>query len=185
QEADILKKLNPLLLAYKEKSRGSTAEDAVLFITQMKENMEKQRKRLDAGGALPDAENRVYKSCIARLDDTIIHMKRSDGDEAAVMLPLDKYRNSLSELKKESGAVSAKLEALFAFAEKAFEDGNEMLTLLTRLTVGGASSRYIAAFGSETYNRLSESLMVSKRHEKIKAEILKLGLDEVTVTELF
>ena len=112
------------------------------------------------------------------LEDALLKMKHAEDTQEAVNLPLEMYREKLSKLQEESGSTSSALEALFAFAEAAFEDGNEMLTLLTRLTVSPVSSRYIAAFGSETYNRLSESMMVSKRHSVIREEIEKLDLGE-------
>ena len=173
---DILKKLNPLLSAYKEKSVSMSEDEAINFIAQIKDNMEKQRKKLDAGGALSDTENRVFRGSIKLLEDALIKMKHAEDPKEAVVLPLEIYRSRLAALQEESADASAKLEALFAFSEAAFEDGNEMLTLLTRLTVSPVSSRYIAAFGSETYSRLSESMMVSRRHERLKEEIMKLGI---------
>lgn len=176
--ADILKKLNPVLGAYKNKTADMNEDEAVSFISATKDNMEKQRKRLDAGGALSDAENRVFRGSIKLLEDALLKMKHAEDKQEAVNLPLEMYREMLSKLQEESGSTSSKLEALFAFSEAAFEEGNEMLTLLTRLTVSPVSSRYIAAFGSETYNRLSESMMVSRRHSRIREEIEKLDLGE-------
>ena len=59
---------------------------------------------------------------------------------------------------------------------KAFEEGNEMLLLVTELTVNENSSRFIAQFGSEDYTRASETLMISERQDAIKQEILELEI---------
>ena len=173
---DILKKLNPLLAAYKNKLQDMDADEAEGFITSLKDNMEKQRKKLDAGGALSDAENRVYRGSIKLLEEAGLKMRHVSGSSEALNIPIERYRELHKKLQEESGETSAKLEALFAFAEEAFEEGNELLTLLTRLTVSPVSSRYIAAFGSETYNRLSESMMVSRRHDRLKEEIESLEI---------
>ena len=174
---DILKKLNPMLTAYKEKLPGMNEDEAAGFILKMKENMEKQRRKLDAGGALSDAENRVFRGSIRLLEDA--GLKMMHAETSGREMPLAAYREALAALQEDSRDTSAKLEALFSFAEAAFEDGNELLTLLTRLTVSPVSSRYIAAFGSETYNRLSDSMMVSKRHSRLREQVEELLPDDI------
>ena len=70
----------------------------------------------------------------------------------------------------------SRLRALFSFAEEAFGRGNELLILLTELTAGSASSRFIAAFGSPEYGRLSEDMMLAQRRDDLKERIAALDL---------
>jgi hypothetical protein len=60
--------------------------------------------------------------------------------------------------------------------EQAFQNGNEMLILVTELTVGKSSSAFIATFGSEDYRRHNEELMLSERQNDLKGKIAELGL---------
>ncbi|MBO4290876.1 MAG: ATPase, partial [Lachnospiraceae bacterium] len=71
---------------------------------------------------------------------------------------------------------SAQLHHLFSFAEQAFAGGNEMLILVTELTVGKQSSAFIASFGSEDYQKHNEELMLSERQNDLKSRIAELGL---------
>ena len=65
---------------------------------------------------------------------------------------------------------------MFKFSEAAFGvDSQELLLLVTRLTVNDSAARFIAGFGSEDYTRLSSALMVRDRGDQLKEEINKLG----------
>ena len=68
------------------------------------------------------------------------------------------------------------LHALFVFAEEAFAQGNEMLILVTELTVNAASARFIASFGSPDYQKHNQELMLTERQDDIKAQIAELKL---------
>ena len=65
---------------------------------------------------------------------------------------------------------------LFAFVEAVFADGNEMLILVTELTVNTFSARFITMFGCEDYQKHNEKLMLSERQNDIKDELNELLL---------
>ena len=69
-----------------------------------------------------------------------------------------------------------RLHHLFVFAEKAFTDGNEMLILVTELTVNEYSARFIGMFGCTDYQRHNEELMLSERGSSLQKEIADLEL---------
>ena len=87
-----------------------------------------------------------------------------------------KFESEVSEMKTETAVTKARLHGLFAFVEEAFEEGNEMLILVTELTVNTAGARFIAMFGCEDYQRHNESLRLSERQENLMREIEKLAL---------
>ena len=72
--------------------------------------------------------------------------------------------------------VKKRMHNLFDYVSKAFEEGNEMLLLVTELTVNENSARFIAQFGLEDYTRASETLMISERQDSIKQEIMELDI---------
>ena len=51
-----------------------------------------------------------------------------------------------------------------------------MLILVTELTVNNDSSRFIATFGCEAYQRQNKQLMLSERTEQLAQEIRELNL---------
>ena len=107
---------------------------------------------------------------------TVNGMEVADGAGAFAFLK-EKYDKKVSRMKQETAKVQEELHSLFAFAEEAFAEGNEMLILVTELTVNSFSARFIATFGSPDYQRHNEELMLSERQEDIKAQIAELKLD--------
>lgn len=87
-----------------------------------------------------------------------------------------RFDDEVAALRKDTEGVKLKLHALFAFAEEAFAEGNEMLILVTELTVNQYSAKFIANFGSPDYQRHSSELMLSERQDDIKAQIAELKL---------
>ena len=79
-------------------------------------------------------------------------------------------------MKEENTKIQERLHNVFAFSEVAFMDGNEMLVLVTELTVNVYSSRFIGLYGSVDYAKHSEDLMLHEREDDIMREIENLEL---------
>ncbi len=168
-KADALGKLRPVLAACAQ--GGDTAER----IKQGIEAMQRHMASLDAAGALKDDEKRAGKRAVMLADKMIKNMR--SGTEDKYESAKAEYNRELEELKAEAAEVKAELSAMFSFAEAAFgEESQEMLLLVTRLTVNDHAARFIAGFGSEDYARFSSALMVRERGQQLKDEIKKLGI---------
>ena len=68
------------------------------------------------------------------------------------------------------------LNNVFEFTEKAFGNENEMLILVTELTVNSYSAAYIATFGNQYYQKYNKELMLTERSDSIIKEIEELDL---------
>ena len=79
-------------------------------------------------------------------------------------------------MKSETESVKAMLHQMFLFVEKAFGEANEMLILVTELTVNTYSARFIGMFGSEDYIKYNKQMMISERQMDLKKEIAALEL---------
>ena len=88
-----------------------------------------------------------------------------------------RQRNLPYKLKEKTSHTGRRLENLFHFAEKAFAEGNEMLILVTELTVNNDSARFIGQFGCPAYERHSKDLMLSERQNSLLGEIKALNLE--------
>ena len=98
------------------------------------------------------------------------------GGEKAFALVKNQYDSAVSAMKRETERVQGELHQLFDFAQEAFGEGNEMLILVTELTVSSAGAGFIAAFGSPDYQRFSQELMLSERQDQIQGKIAELKL---------
>ncbi|MCR5742737.1 MAG: AAA family ATPase [Lachnospiraceae bacterium] len=120
-------------------------------------------------GALDSADKRKFKRIIRFLN------------EASRLLPLDfeavrgKYNAELASLKEETQVVKKHIANLFSFTSAAFgDDSNEMLVLVTELTVDKSSSAFLSTYGSEEYEKYNKLLMVSDRGDKLKEKVASL-----------
>ena len=86
------------------------------------------------------------------------------------------FNAETAQMKQNTAAVKERLHHLFTFVERVFEDGNEMLILVTELTVGEHSARFIGMFGCEDYACHNEKLMLSERRDELQEEIAALEL---------
>lgn len=80
-------------------------------------------------------------------------------------------------LKQRTAQTRTRMENLFCFTEQAFEGGNEMLILVTELTVNNDSARFIGQFGCPAYETHSRELMLSERRDSLFDEIAALDLE--------
>ncbi|MGN0377905.1 MAG: ATP-binding protein [Suilimivivens sp.] len=138
----------------------------------------KQMESMLKAGNLSETEKRKNNRIIRFLEEARkeLYLEGSlDGREAFTRVKL-KFEKELSEMKAETMQIKDRLENLFAFVEEAFAEGNEMLILVTELTVNHNSARFISQFGCEAYQKHNEKLMLSERQTLLKQEIEALDL---------
>ncbi len=80
--------------------------------------------------------------------------------------------------KREAGETGERLTRAFAFLEKTFGEGQEIVIFLTELSAGRSSLRFISECGNEAYYRFNRMLLLKDKQEALKAEVLEL-LDEM------
>lgn len=191
EQADFLKDAQTQLKLVCDNTAGSLEELAARL-----ERQEMARRtaleKLQSANALSDADKKRHRSVIRFLEESRRGLRggaqeygeTADAQQSARSgeeYVRAKYREVLEGLKAETGRVQAELHALFAFAEQAFEGkdgsgGNEMLILVTELTVNRAGAWFIASFGSEDYKGHSEELMLGERGDALKEQIAQLRL---------
>jgi len=170
---------------------GVRAKDALAGMIETLDQMIEGRRKilynLQSAGSLSDEDKRKHKRVLRFLEERRKELFLRDfagaetGEEkdlagAAVNLIKQKYNGEITRMKQDTQKTGERLHAMFSFVEQAFQNGNEMLILVTELTVGKYSSAFIATFGSEDYRRHNEELMLSERQSDLKGKIAELGL---------
>ncbi|MBR1852651.1 MAG: AAA family ATPase [Lachnospiraceae bacterium] len=158
---------------------GQSGKDIIL--TQLSHITEARRKKMEnlqMANSLSEADRRRHLRVLRFLEESQKELYTADtgNAEEAFGTIRAKYDEDVANMKQETAKTKAELEALFAFAQEAFAEGNEMLILVTELTVHNASAQFIATFGSEAYNRHNKELMLGERSNDIKAQIAALGV---------
>lgn len=128
-----------------------------------------------AAGTLSDGERKKNRAMIRFLEarEKELRLEKSENPLALLKAAFD---NEVAAMKAENAKIQERLHNVFAFSEVAFMDGNEVLVLVTELTVNAYSSRFIGLYGSPDYARHNEDLMLHEREDTIMQEIDKLEL---------
>ena len=87
-----------------------------------------------------------------------------------------KYSSEVKKLKEQVQKASTELSNCFQFCEDIFGDGQEMLVLVTELTLNSYSATYISHYGCDEYYRHNKNLQFYERQK----EITKL-LDDINL----
>ncbi|MCR4691663.1 MAG: AAA family ATPase [Lachnospiraceae bacterium] len=161
-QADYLKELIRILQPVKE--AGDPPKDAVgLAYQQTKKKMES----LKNAGALDEREQRKFKKILRFLERT--------GGFASFDDIRELFDEQTDALKKHVAHTGTQTENVFGFIADAFDQGNEMLILVTELTASRDAARYIASFGCPSYTEYNKQLMIYQRSGKIADKIAALG----------
>lgn len=174
-----LKAVGDLVGSDGEGQRESGLEGILAELERQAQGRKKLLESLYRANSLSEADRKKYRSVIGFLEERRreLYVGEASAAREAYGFLKEKYAVLVGRMKQETEKVQGELHALFAFAEEAFDQGNELLILVTELTVNTTSAQFIAAFGSPDYRRHNQELMLSERSDDIKAQIAELKLD--------
>lgn len=155
---------------------GTQATDAV------EKQMQLKRAALENGrraGILSQDTQRIIHGTIAALEDVQGALARENTLTPAGALALVKGvlddRNDL--LKNRTEETKRKLSNMFRFCEEVFGDGQEVMILVTELTISHYGTRFISRHGCEEYFSHNKDLLLHQRRKALLSEIDTLPLD--------
>ena len=157
----------------KEDCSGTQVLDRLETISEGKKKL---LESLQNAGALAEADRRKHKNVIRFLEDARreLQVQGIPQGSAAYGFLKECFHTKVTGMKGGTEKAQSRLRTLFAFAEEAFGQGNEVLILLTELTANNASAQFIASFGSPEYARLSEDMMLTRRRDDLQERIAAL-----------
>lgn len=169
--ADLMKVLKAVRMQHKKE--GTVWE----LLKRQIINREKVIESMTNAGTLAGEDKRRNRAVIHFLE-AVGKKLRLEGaeDRAAFAIIKSEFDAQVAAMKRENSRIQSRLHHLFAFSEEAFMDGNEVLVLVTELTVNVYSARFIGQYGSEDYYRHNEDLMLHERQDDIMKVIEELEL---------
>ena len=117
-------------------------------------------------------------SAVEALEDmcaTLSEKVPADGTEAFKLLKAE-FDKRTKALKKQADAAGKQLSNVFVFCEEVFEDGQEMLILVTELTISYYGAHFISRYGCKEYFNHNKELLFYERQKQIIREIEELNL---------
>ncbi|MBQ7839685.1 MAG: AAA family ATPase [Lachnospiraceae bacterium] len=181
QTSDYLSDLVRLLKALRGQLEKQPAMGSGEMLTVLKAQEEGRKKLMESrekANALSAWDKNKHKAVLRFLQEAQKELQLNSAAEGRTAFGLlkNKFDQQVIGMKEQTLAVHNRLHHLFVFAEKAFADGNEMLILVTELTVNEYSARFIGMFGCTDYQRHNEELMLSERGSSLQKEIADLEL---------
>ncbi len=152
-----------LLAELKLVKSGDTLEAALA-------RTDERRTRDERRGALSPEKRRTFAGMIAFFKK---HMRLA-SDFAAIKAD---YDSLVAQMRADARDGSAMLEHLFTFAETAWSEGQELLLLVTEMTVNPHTARFIARYGCEAYYRHNQELMFYERQTAIIRQLEELDAE--------
>ena len=95
------------------------------------------------------------------------------------------FGQTVAEMKRHLEDTQFALENMFLFIENVFGGGQEMLVVVTELTVNYYSAKFISRYGCEKYFEHNKELLVYERQQELLSEIMLLNdADEIDLSIL-
>ncbi len=127
-----------------------------------------------------DAE-RAKRGAVKALEEMSALLQReapADGKAAFTLLKKE-FDKRTAALKTQAADAGKKLSNVFAFCEEVFGgDSQEILILVTELTISYHGARFISRYGCKEYFAHNKELLFYERQKQIITELENLDLDE-------
>ena len=150
----------------------TSKEDIAVKLDELSEGVRGDLSRRSRAGSLSNAEKTLKKRTI----QLYTGMKASVLEGRSVK---ESYNEKIAELRSDVENEQKRIDNLFSGMDTIFGDeGNEMLVLVTELTLNEDVSEFLSSYGSASYEKYSKILTVGDRADTLRQEIRKT-LDEL------
>ena len=167
--------------------RGMRVQLARVDAAGAAELLEKQAEKLEGAAqagrranSMSEDAARASRRAAAVLTEMAAEVRRSDAATGmqAFQVVKKRFDSENDKLKKSAAAARTRLDNMFAFCEKVFPEGQELLILVTELTLNPAAARFIGKYGCDAYFRNNKNLLFYERQTEIIRSIEELKLEE-------
>ena len=177
ETSDYLSDLMAPLKALKQAvEKGST--EVVLMLEKQAQARGQILRSKQKANALSNSDRRRHRQVIFFLESAGKELylgEEKKGTEAFGVIK-SKFDAEVMQMKTVTEEVKKQLHFLFAFVEEVFAEGNEMLVLVTELTVNTYAAKFITRFGSEDYQKHNQELMLTERQNDMLEQIKNMEI---------
>ena len=176
-EEKALSELLNSLKAIRAELAGAGGDALKAIDTQISE----KQKALSNGrksGSMSEDDQFAVNSTIRNLEadkKALLEKQPENAADAFKLLKTDFDRQTV-QLKAHAEEAGKKLSNMFAFCDDVYGDGQEMVILVTELTISYYGSRFISRYGCKEYFEHNKELLFYERQKEIIAELENLEL---------
>lgn len=169
--------LNALKIVKMELARPGT--DAAAAIDKQISAINKRIETGKLATTLSSDDANVLKTAVAVLEKMAQEQTEKDIKNPTEAFNVIKaaFDENTKELKILADKAGKKLSNAFVFCEEAFGDGQEILILVTELTISFYGARFISRYGCKEYFNHNKELLFYERQKEIIQEIENLDLE--------
>lgn len=170
---DMFTDLMPALKHCKEMAGGNSDESMADYLTKQANAHQELLNSLMKANAMSDLERRKQKRVIRFLNNAVkTVLSFSDAEKEKAFLSVkESFDTEVKKVNTLAAKTSQGLEAVFDFVIRAFEEGNELLILVTTITSNSFAATFVGRFGSEGYKKYSKQIMVADEMADIESEL--------------
>ena len=154
--------------------------NAVVVVDKQLGSLQKKIETGRLASTLSADSEYACRSAVAALETmrAILQEKQpADGAEAFKLLKAE-FDSRTKALKKQADVAGKQLSNVFLFCEEVFDEGQEMLILVTELTISYYGAHFISRYGCKEYFNHNKELLFYERQQEIIRELDNLELEE-------
>ena len=173
REEDCLKSLHGGLAGIGEKIQGKNAQTVSELLTEAMQEEEQKLRELTAANGITEDERLRRQYPIAFAGECLkeFRLEKPAGSDKEFDIVKRIFSERVGSMKESASRISSEITNVFDFVSRSFGDGNEMLLLVTELTVNDYSVRFLTAHGNEEYFRYHKKFMLSEREKELSREV--------------
>ena len=171
--------LRELLGILKDVKAALAAPDADLSAL-LEEQLHRQKTRIDTGkrsGSLSQEAERSHRLIIAALERHKALARQAPDNQAGFAAVKADFDQMVQDLKAQAKTAGDRLNNLFAFCEEVFPEGQELLILVTELTINYYTATFISRYGCDAYFAHNQELLFYERQQEIISQLESLELN--------
>ena len=137
-------------------------------------SIHEEMKHKEISNTLSINEQKLYFSEIHILEKLVEALKVENGEPKQLIKGL--LLNEVNSLKDLDTACQSSLENVFIFFEEVFKEGQEMLILVTEITINKGISKYIYSHGCDKYYEHNKTLLFEDKQNELMDRIDAINL---------
>ena len=161
--------------------KALTANPNSDIVSAIEKQIEQKQATLESGkkaSSLSSDDEYSINKAISVLDEmkTMLLKKRPADSTEGFKFVKEDYDKRVENMKNGAEEAGKKLSNVFKFCEDVFADGQEMLILVTELTISYYGAHFISRYGCKEYFDHNKELLFYERQKEIISEISDLNL---------
>ena len=172
-----MKELAPVL----SEAKTTATKSGISVADALYQLVDQKRKDLQAGkqsGVLSEDDRNIQQMVIKVLnEEAAAVLGVTDIAEALKTIKAD-FNKRVAAIKAQAALTAKNMNNLFAFAKEVFAGGQELLIIVTEMTINKHFVAYLGLYGNSEYFQLNKDLLLYERQIELTGAVESLNFDD-------